>query len=361
LSTVERPTAPATGDGGAAGRERDERSQHDERDEAARDELLARLRAFEGRDAGPPERAPDPVNQAMIRHWVEAVGDGNPVYVDPDAAAASVHGQVVAPPVMLQAWAMRGLRPRPASGGTAQDELMRVLDDAGFTSVVATNCDQEYDRYLHLGDHLSVSSVIESVSAEKRTALGAGHFVTTRVTYTDQSGERVATMLFRILKFRPPGPGAEGETGEPAVPEPVRARPRRPRPALTQDNAFFFEGARQGKLLIQRCAVCRRLRHPPRPMCPYCRSLEWDTLASAGRGTVYSYVVNHHPQVGAFDYPLPVALVELEEGTRLVSNLVAVEVADVRVGMPVEVEFVAFDEELTLPVFRPAGGRRGDA
>ena len=300
---------------------------------------------------GPPEPAPDPVNQAMIRHWVEAVGDRNPVYVDAEAAAASVHGQVVAPPVMLQAWAMRGLRPRPPAGGTAQDELMALLDEAGFTSVVATNCEQDYDRYLHIGDHLSAAAVIESVSDEKGTALGPGHFVTTRITYTDQHGERVASMLFRILKFRPPeragaGSGGKGEEG-------AQPRPRRPRPALTQDNAFFFEGAHQGRLLIQRCASCLRLRHPPRPMCPHCRSLEWDTVEAGGRGSVYSYVINHHPQVPAFDYPLVIALVELEEGTRLVSDLVGVDPGEVQVGMAVEVDFVAFDDELTLPVFRP--------
>ena len=71
---------------------------------------------------------------------------------------------------------------------------------------------------------------------------------------------------------------------------------------------------------------------------------------------MYSYVVNHHPQVAAFDYPLVVALVELEEGTRLVSNVVGVDAHDVYVGMPVEVEFVAFDDELTLPQFHPAAG-----
>ncbi|HMC51653.1 MAG TPA: bifunctional MaoC family dehydratase N-terminal/OB-fold nucleic acid binding domain-containing protein [Acidimicrobiales bacterium] len=336
MSTAER--SAEAGDAGTVVGERD--------GDAARRALLSRLRAFEGRQVGPPEPAPDPVNQAMIRHWVEAVGDRNPVYVDADAAARSVHGQVVAPPVMLQAWVMRGLRPRPATGGTAQDELMRILDQAGFTSVVATDCQQDYDRYLHVGDHLYATSVIESVSEEKRTALGAGHFVTTRITYTDGDGERVASMLFRILKFRP-----SAGTGPP------EGRPRRPRPAVTQDNSFFFEGARQGRLLIQRCASCRRLRHPPRPMCPHCRSLEWDTLEASGRGTVYSYVVNHHPKVPAFDYPLPIGLIELEEGTRLVSDLVGVDAADVHVGMPVEVEFASFDEELTLPVFHPAGGR----
>jgi uncharacterized OB-fold protein len=130
-------------------------------------------------------------------------------------------------------------------------------------------------------------------------------------------------------------------------------RPLRPRPALTQDNAFFFAGARQGRLLIQRCGSCGTLRHPPRPACVVCRSFEWDTVEATGRGTVYSYVVVHHPQVPAFDYPLPIAVVELEEGTRLVADLVGVATQDVTIGMPVVVDFVAVDEELTLPMFRP--------
>jgi uncharacterized protein len=128
----------------------------------------------------------------------------------------------------------------------------------------------------------------------------------------------------------------------------------RPRPALTQDNAFFFEGARRGELLIQRCASCGTLRHPPRPACAQCRSFEWDTVVASGRGTVYSYVVVHHPQIPAFDYPPPIAVVALEEGTRLVADLVGVAPDAVRVGMPVVVDFVAVDEELTLPMFRPA-------
>ncbi len=310
-------------------------------------DFLARIKAFEGRKVSEGERGPDPVNQPMIRHWVEAIGDKNPIYTDPEVAKSSAHGGVVAPPVMLQAWVMRGIKPRPATGGTAQDELMRVLDSEGFTSVVATNCEQEYHRYLSPGDHLSLSSTIESVSEEKSTALGTGHFVTTRLTYSDQSGEPVASMLFRILKFRPASAGTS------------RPRPKRPRPSITNDNAFFFEGAKQHKLLIQRCASCGRLRHPPGPMCPQCRSLEWDTVEAGGRGTVYSFVVNHYPQVPAFDYPLPVALVELEEGTRLVSNLVGIEPGDIKVGMPVEVEFVAFDDELTLPQFHPVGDAAG--
>jgi len=226
---------------------------------------------------------------------------------------------------------------------------MTLLDGAGFTSVVATNCEQEYHRYLHLGDHLSTTTIIESVSDEKATGLGVGHFVTTRVDYRTDDGELVATMRFRILKFKP----GTGRTGRGEAAEKEQARPLRPRPALTQDNAFWFEGARQHRLLIQRCKECGTLRHPPRPMCAECRSYEWDVVDASGRGTVYSFVVNHYPQVPAFDYPLAVGLIELEEGTRLVANVIGVEPGDISVGMPVEVEWVDHDPDLILPAFRP--------
>jgi uncharacterized OB-fold protein/acyl dehydratase len=290
--------------------------------------------------------ARDPVNEAQIRHWCDAVGDANPIYTDAVAAAASVHGELVAPPTMLQAWQMRGLESTAGKQPNVQDELMRTLNEAGFSSVVATNCDQEYSRYLHVGDLITTTAVIDAVSGEKHTALGDGHFVTTKTTFTDQHGDVVGTMTFRILKFRPPAPG-KGVDATPAA--------RRPRPAINRDNAFFWEGVQRGELLIQRCASCGRLRHPPGPMCPACRSLEWDTVTSTGRGRIYSFVVPHHPQVPAFEYPYVVALIELEEGTRLVSNVIDVDPDAVEVGLPVAVEFVAVDDELTLPLFRLTG------
>jgi acyl dehydratase len=175
---------------------------------------LARLKEFEGRSVGAPTEGPDAVNQAMIRHWVEAMGDENPVYLDEDAARAHGFPGVIAPPTMLQAWIMRGYKAtaelaearaagRPASGSTPADDLMHLLDEGGFTSVVATNCEQEYVRPLVLGDRLSVASSIESVSPEKHTGLGIGHFITTLLAFTDQNGHPVASMRFRILKFRP--------------------------------------------------------------------------------------------------------------------------------------------------------------
>jgi len=304
--------------------------------------LMDRLRAFVGREAGEPQLAPDPVNEPMIRHWCEALGDRNPVYTDHGFAAASVHGGIVAPPTMLQAWTMRGLRPPAPPRENAQAELMAILDEAGFTSIVATNCEQEYTRYLRPGDVLTATSLIESISEEKKTGLGPGHFFSTLTTYRDQSGDVVGRMMQRYLKFRPPaGQSAAGATG------------RRPRPAISPDTAFFWEGARNRELLIQRCSSCGALRHPPRPMCGACGSLDWDTIKASGRGTVYSYTVHHHPPVPGFEIPYAVGLIELEEGTRIVSNIVGIAAGDVRIGMPVEVFFETFEGDLALPLFRP--------
>ncbi len=316
--------------------------------------FLDQLKAFEGRSYGPAVEADDPVNVPMIRNWVEAIGDTNPVYLDEEAARATGRDGIVAPAVMLQVWRMKGLKaqgPRPAG---VHAEILGLLDEHGFTSVVATNTEEEYLRELVLGDRLSTTTVIESLSEEKATGLGVGHFMTTVTEYRDQDGELVGTQRFRILKFRPRDTQRSGAGAEDAEKQPER--PPRPRPAINLDNQFFFDGANEHKLLIQRCSSCGALRHPPGPMCPECRSLEWEAVEASGKGTIYSFVVNHYPQVPSFDYPLAVVLVELEEGVRLISNVVDVDPADVEIGMPVEVTFVEFDAELTLPQFRPAAG-----
>jgi 3-oxo-4,17-pregnadiene-20-carboxyl-CoA hydratase alpha subunit len=318
------------------------------------DALRRRLEPLLGVE-GEPSVARDPVNLPMIRHWCDAVDDRNPVYTDPERAARSAHGGLVAPPTMLQAWIMRGLRPPeqgpPFPGPLA--EVLRLLDEAGYTSVVATNCRQEYARYLRPGDRLSVCSQIASVSDEKQTALGPGRFVDQVMVYRDERGEVVARMTFRILKFRPPA-RATAAPGPQAPPAPDTKRRRlRPRPARTPDSAFFWEGVAAGRLRIQRCSGCGRLRHPPGPMCPHCHDLVWDSVESSGRGRVYSWVVAHHPPVPPFEYPNAIALIELEEGSRIVSNLVGIDPADIRIDLPVEVVFTPVDEELTLPLFRP--------
>ncbi len=177
------------------------------REASTLDQQLQTLVAQSRPSLGPPAR--DPVNQAMIRHWCDALSDLNPVYTNQDAARESIHGGIVAPPTMLQAWSMRGLEPRPpeVAARARADGPTRLLNDAGYTSVVATDCEQDYRRYLRPGDLVTVESQLESVSDEKHTALGDGYFVTTKSTYRDQDGEVVAEMRFRILWFKPPKRG----------------------------------------------------------------------------------------------------------------------------------------------------------
>jgi uncharacterized OB-fold protein len=281
--------------------------------------------------------ARDPVNQPMVNNWVEALGDANPVYTDEEFAASSVHGGLVAPPAMAQVWTMFGLH-----GQRAPDDplgaMMTILDDAGFTSVVATNCEQTYHRYLRQGEHVSVTTRLDNVVGPKRTALGEGWFVTTtNIWYVGD--EPVAEMLFRVLKFRPPD----------KKPEPKPALPGL-RPVISRDTEFFWAGTAAGELRIQRCGDCRALRHPPGPMCPQCGGDRLDHVVASGRGAVFSYVVHHHPPVPGKQLPIVIALVELDEGVRMLGELLDVAPADVHVGLPVEVSFT--DSDPVLPGWR---------
>ncbi|MEU8549844.1 bifunctional MaoC family dehydratase N-terminal/OB-fold nucleic acid binding domain-containing protein [Streptomyces roseoverticillatus] len=309
------------------------------------------LKAFEGRPAAVSASAPDPVNPPMIRHWCEAMGDTNPAYTGDDA---------IAPPTMLQAWTMPGLSGATSSRAPAYDELFALLDGAGYTAVVATDCEQEYVRPLRPGDRLTFDTVIETVSPRKATRLGAGYFITTMMRVR-AAGELVGTHRFRILKYAP-------APVEPAPVQPAReqppapTRPARPRPVINRDNAPFWEGVAAHKLLIQRCTTCGTLRFPWLPGCGRCGSPEWRTVEACGSGTVHSYVVVHHPPFPAFDPPYAVALVELAEGVRMISNITGVPYDAVRIGMSVDLEFIRVDGEWELPVFRArSGGPEGAA
>jgi uncharacterized OB-fold protein len=296
-------------------------------------ELEARLKAYEGRAAAVAGVGKDPVNEPMIRHWCEAMGDTNAAYTGPDA---------VAPPTMLQAWTMGGLSGHEGRSD-AYDELLGLLDEAGCTSVVATDCEQEYLRPLRPGDEITFDAVIESVSERKTTKLGTGHFVTTRMDVR-ANGEPAGTHRFRILKYAPAR---------------TKSKAARPRPVVNRDNAGFWEGVGRHQLLIQRCGGCGTLRFPWLPGCGACGSPEWDTVEASGDGTVYSYVVMHHPPFPAFDPPYAVGLIELAEGVRIVSNVIGVPYDKVRIGMPVRLRFERYDEELVLPVFRAGAEGEG--
>lgn len=147
-----------------------------------------------------------------------------------------------------------------------------------------------------------------------------------------------------------------------AVPTDTAApAPRTSVPGLTVtgDNDFFFEAAKEGRLEIQRCTDCKTLRHPPAPACPSCRSFSWDTVESTRRCTLHSFTVIHHPKDPAFDYPLAVGLVDLEEGTRLVADISGIDHDELTFGMELEVGFSVHAHGEILPQLRRRGEGQG--
>jgi hypothetical protein len=174
-------------------------------------EFRNKLRALVNQPTGGTEKpavAPDPVNQPMIRHWAHALDDMNPVYLNPEFAAASRFGGIVSPPVMLQTWTMpspklEGIGERGGAPVEVEGNPTAFLDKAGYTSTVATNSEFEIERYPRLGDVISATSVFEDVSDEKKTALGTGYFLSWVITYRDQTGDVLGRQRFRVLRFRP--------------------------------------------------------------------------------------------------------------------------------------------------------------
>lgn len=351
------------------------------------DEQAARILAAaeEVRAAGGSARRAgrDPINTPMIRNWTEAIGDTNPIYSSEEAARAAGHGGPVAPPAMAQVWTMRGL----GKTREADDPLGRMtdlLDAEGFTSVVATNCDSTYHRYTRPGEEVTIESVLVDVVGPKTTGLGEGWFFTTR-NYWRVGDEVVAEMDFRILKFRPAAKPAEPAPA-PAEPEPAPADQivassgsatddlvvgKVLRPSVSHDTQFFWAGVAAHELRIQ-TREDGSLQHPPVPALWKDKSEQTDYVVSSGRGTVYSFVVHHAPRVpGRTRFPFVIALVELEEGVRMLGELRDIEPAEVRIGMEVEVEFLdmpgdssadaAFGTDpWTLYAWRPAGARPVD-
>lgn len=328
------------------------------------------------RDDGPsaPRGGRDPINRPMINNWVEPIGDRNPIYTDQEAAKAAGHDGIVAPPAMAQVWTMRGL----GAAREADDPLGRmtdILNEAGFTSVVATNCNQTYHRYLAPGDEVTIESVLEDVVGPKKTGLGEGWFFTTRNYWRDSDGEVVAEMEFRILKFRPPS--ASGTSGASESEDPreelteTRAASGDPvddldgtalmRPQASRDTRFFWDGVAAHELRIQTLED-GTLQHPPVPALWKPVGEPTDYVVASGTGTVYSYVVHHVPKVPGRQLPFVVALVELDEGVRMLGELRGVDPGAVAIGQRVEVDFLDFPsdpdgtgrEPWTLYAWRPA-------
>jgi hypothetical protein len=162
--------------------------------------LLEQVRSLIGQP-GPAVSSTDPISVSQVRLWCAAIGDKNPVYLDEDIAATSVHGDLIAPPAMLQSWTMPGFdevrEPDPVV------RAFEMLDAAGYTAIIAVNCEQEYLSELRPGTSVTARRSLDSISDEKHTRLGAGFFVSSVTTVVDESAEVVGTQLYRVFKFKP--------------------------------------------------------------------------------------------------------------------------------------------------------------
>jgi hypothetical protein len=133
------------------------------------------------------------------------------------------------------------------------------------------------------------------------------------------------------------------------------AEPQRPRPKATPETKHFWEGTQAGELRLQRCDKCAKTYFPPRPFCPACSSREVTMFKASGKGLLYSYVIHHRPAPG-FTPPYSIAVVELDEGPRLMTNIVDCPQTPeaLQLDMKLEVTFEKLDDTITLPLFRPA-------
>jgi uncharacterized OB-fold protein/acyl dehydratase len=276
-----------------------------------------------------------PVNQAMVDHWLDAMGDKNPIYVDEAAARGAGHPGIVAPPAMIQVWTMFGL------GGVRPDDdplskILSLFDEAGYIGVVATNCEQTYHRYLRHGEGVSVAAELTDVVGPKQTALGEGFFITQKITW-QVGDEDVAEMMWRIMKFRP----ADADQAAAApVPDDLDADSMM-RPASSRDTKFFWDGVNAHELRIQK-RDDGSLQHPPVPAIWQDKADPIDYVVASGNGTVFSFVVHHAPKVPGRTLPFVIALVELEEGVRMLGELRNVDPAKVEIGMPVRATYIDF-------------------
>ncbi len=134
--------------------------------------------------------------------------------------------------------------------------------------------------------------------------------------------------------------------------------PTKPIPVPDAISAPFFDGAREGKLMLQHCVACGAWSFPVRERCPHCFAAELEWLPASGRGILYTFTIMHQVMNPGFASSVPynVAQVDLEEGVRMVSNIVGIDNRDLRPGMKLEVVFEDVGENVSIPKFRPAVG-----
>lgn len=129
------------------------------------------------------------------------------------------------------------------------------------------------------------------------------------------------------------------------------------RPMINRDSAYFWDGAREKELRIQSCGACGALRHPPGPSCPACGAFDRSHVVGSGLGTVFSFVTHRHPPVPGKELPIVIALIDLDEGVRMVGEVPPTDEhseLDLAIGDRLRVDWQQVDEELTLPIWRRA-------
>ena len=126
-----------------------------------------------------------------------------------------------------------------------------------------------------------------------------------------------------------------------------------PLPTPTDVSRPHWDGCREGRLMVQRCRDCDSYVFIPQPFCSACQGESLDWIESGGRGTVYSLTTVYRPQRPEFQAPYTVAIVELDEGFHMLTNLVDCESEEMAIGLRVEVSFRRMSDEITLPMFRP--------
>ncbi|MDO9457817.1 Zn-ribbon domain-containing OB-fold protein [Nocardioides sp.] len=127
------------------------------------------------------------------------------------------------------------------------------------------------------------------------------------------------------------------------------------RPMVNRDSQFFWDGTRAGELRIQVCNACGAKRFPPGPACQSCDAYDRGFEIASGEGTVFSFVVHRHPPVPGKELPIVIALVDLDEGVRMVGEVAgARSEGDLAIGDRLRVDFNRVDDDLTLPVWRKA-------
>ncbi|VEG57988.1 putative nucleic-acid-binding protein containing a Zn-ribbon [Mycolicibacterium aurum] len=316
---------------------------------SAVDDIKAAADRVKAEGKSKPRTGRHPVNQPMVDHWLDAMGDKNPIYVDDAAAKAAGHPGVVAPPAMIQVWTMMGL------GGVRPDDdplgkILELFDEAGYVGVVATNCEQVYHRYLRPGEDVSVSAELTDVIGPKRTALGEGFFITQKITWHcgDDEDNPVAEMMWRIMKFRPADQDQSPTTAA-TIPDDLDPD-KLMRPASSRDTKFFWDGINAHELRIQR-RPDGALQHPPVPAVWQKKDAEVDYVVASGEGTVFSYVVHHAPKVPGRTLPFVIALVELDEGVRMLGELRGVDCADVQIGLRVRATYIDFPDSDISPAW----------